>query len=139
MVGRDGCRVPIPWHGDAPSYGFGPAETSWLPQPAQWAALSRAAQTGVDGSTLELYRTALELRRSLGLGLGELTWAEGYDSFETIALHRPGGVLVIANLGEQPVAVPDGATVLVASAELIHTDAGLAVPTDVTVWLGVSS
>ena len=35
--GRDGCRVPIPWEADAPSYGFGPADASWLPQPAVWA------------------------------------------------------------------------------------------------------
>ncbi|GAB3859556.1 hypothetical protein GCM10029963_60990 [Micromonospora andamanensis] len=31
--GRDGCRVPIPWEADAPSYGFGPTDASWLPQP----------------------------------------------------------------------------------------------------------
>ena len=24
--GRDGCRVPIPWEADAPSYGFGPTD-----------------------------------------------------------------------------------------------------------------
>ncbi|MBC7403188.1 MAG: glycoside hydrolase family 13 protein, partial [Microbacteriaceae bacterium] len=31
--GRDGCRVPIPWEADAPSYGFGTSGKSWLPQP----------------------------------------------------------------------------------------------------------
>ncbi|MDF2443722.1 MAG: alpha-glucosidase, partial [Subtercola sp.] len=31
--GRDGCRVPIPWEAGAPSYGFGPADAAWLPQP----------------------------------------------------------------------------------------------------------
>src|SRR3954453_16320565 len=30
---RDGCRVPIPWSGDAPPYGFGPGTGQpWLPQ-----------------------------------------------------------------------------------------------------------
>src|SRR5262249_28395795 len=24
-LGRDGCRVPLPWSGSAPPYGFGPA------------------------------------------------------------------------------------------------------------------
>jgi alpha-glucosidase len=37
---RDGCRVPIPWAGDSPSYGFGPGSASWLPQPPEWAGLS---------------------------------------------------------------------------------------------------
>ncbi|MFD9357529.1 glycoside hydrolase family 13 protein [Streptomyces sp. NPDC060031] len=68
---RDGCRVPLPWSGAEPPYGFGPAG-SWLPQPAGWGALSVAAQTGDPHSTLELYRAALELRRALpGLGAPE--------------------------------------------------------------------
>ena len=62
---RDGCRVPLPWSGELAPYGFGPAgsELSWLPAPATWRALSVAAQTGVPGSTLELYRAALRIRR----------------------------------------------------------------------------
>ncbi|MEU9038172.1 glycoside hydrolase family 13 protein [Streptomyces sp. NPDC048352] len=68
---RDGCRVPIPWSGDEPPYGFG-AGGSWLPQPRGWAGLSVAAQTGDPHSTLELYRAALELRRAMpGLGAPE--------------------------------------------------------------------
>lgn len=34
---RDGCRVPIPWTGEGPSYGFGPAP-GWLPQPTGWGS-----------------------------------------------------------------------------------------------------
>ncbi|MFF4265764.1 glycoside hydrolase family 13 protein [Streptomyces virginiae] len=68
---RDGCRVPLPWSGAEPPYGFGPAG-SWLPQPAGWGDLSVAAQTGDPHSTLELYRAALELRRAMpGLGAPE--------------------------------------------------------------------
>ncbi|MER6198657.1 glycoside hydrolase family 13 protein [Streptomyces sp. NPDC001586] len=68
---RDGCRVPIPWCGAEPPYGFGPTG-SWLPQPAGWDGLTVAAQTGDPHSTLELYRAALELRRAMpGLGAPE--------------------------------------------------------------------
>ncbi|MGW6981919.1 glycoside hydrolase family 13 protein [Streptomyces sp. NPDC054932] len=68
---RDGCRVPLPWSGAEPPYGFGPTG-SWLPQPAGWGDLSVAAQTGDPHSTLELYRAALELRRAMpGLGAPE--------------------------------------------------------------------
>ena len=41
------------------------------------------------------------------------------------------GTLVLANLGTEPVALPEGSTVLVASGPL--TDDGL-VPLDTTVW-----
>ncbi len=74
--GRDGCRVPIPWEGGAPSYGFGPSEQSWLPQPEVYGELAVDRQVGVPGSTLELYRTILRLRRELGLGRGELSWLD---------------------------------------------------------------
>ena len=56
--GRDGCRVPMPWEGDAPSFGFGPRDESWLPQPEVYGDLAVDRQTGVEGSTLELYRHA---------------------------------------------------------------------------------
>ena len=63
--GRDGCRVPIPWSGDRAAVGFSPPDgaDAWLPQPADWAALTVAARTGDPGSMLELYRAALRLRR----------------------------------------------------------------------------
>ena len=60
--GRDGCRVPQPWEADLPAYGF-TTGTPWLPIPDSYAALSAAAQLEDTGSTLSLYRRALELRR----------------------------------------------------------------------------
>ncbi|MFD9305727.1 glycoside hydrolase family 13 protein [Streptomyces sp. NPDC060048] len=88
---RDGCRVPIPWSGGEAPYGFG-AGGSWLPQPAEWAGLSVAAQTGDPHSTLELYRAALELRRALpGLGspdAGPLTWLSAPEG--ALLFTRPG-------------------------------------------------
>jgi alpha-glucosidase len=80
-VSRDGCRVPLPWNGDVPPYGFGPAgcDLSWLPSPPAWAALSVTAQTGDPTSTLELYRAALRLRREHPALADEgktITWLE---------------------------------------------------------------
>ncbi|WP_350347931.1 glycoside hydrolase family 13 protein [Agromyces sp. G08B096] len=125
--GRDGCRVPIPWEATAPSYGFGPTDASWLPQPAQWAELARDRQQGVPGSTLSLYQDALRLRREHDLGSGTLEWLDGFDA-DTVAF-RNGDVTVVANTGSAPVALPGG-TVLLASGEL---DGSL--PADTTVWL----
>jgi alpha-glucosidase len=129
--GRDGCRVPIPWEGDAPSYGFGPTDNSWLPQPPEWAEYARDRQRGVPGSTYEMYRTALRLRREYGLGRGALVWLESSDD---VLAFRNGDLLVVTNFGPAPAPLPDGAQPVHASAAL--TDDGR-VPTDVTVWARV--
>ena len=43
---RDGCRVPIPWTVDGPSYGFGGGRLTGCRSPRAGAALSVEAQTG---------------------------------------------------------------------------------------------
>nr|WP_240897149.1 glycoside hydrolase family 13 protein [Kineococcus vitellinus] len=131
--GRDGCRVPIPWSGEEPSYGFGPGSASWLPQPPSWRELSVAAQSGAEGSTLELYRRLLAVRREHGLGLGALRWVDLPGAGPDVLAFRNGDVLVVANLGAQPVAAPAGARALVASGEL----PGGALPTDTAAWFAL--
>jgi alpha-glucosidase len=126
--GRDGCRVPIPWEADAPSYGFGPADASWLPQPAVWAEYALDRQVDVAGSTYELYRSALATRRERGLGSGSLVWS---NTGETALAFRNGELLTVTNFGAEPVELPAGARVLLSSEPL---DADGRVPTDVTVW-----
>jgi alpha-glucosidase len=126
--GRDGCRVPIPWEADAPSYGFGPTDASWLPQPPLWAEYALDRQRDVPGSTYELYRTALRLRRAHQLGRGTLEWLSSGDEVLTF---RNGGLTVLTNFGAAPVPVPAG-EIVAASAPL---DGDGAVPTDVTVWV----
>ncbi|MFI5891190.1 glycoside hydrolase family 13 protein [Actinoplanes sp. NPDC051513] len=128
VVGRDGCRVPIPWEADAPSYGFGPSDASWLPQPAVWAEYALDRQQGVPGSTWELYRAALAARKEHGLGSGTIAWQQAPD--EALAF-RNGDVLVLTNFGDAPLPLPGKATVLLSSEPL---DADGRVPTDVTVW-----
>jgi alpha-glucosidase len=132
-TGRDGCRVPIPWVQDAPGFGFGPSERTWLPQPAAYGTYAVDRQVGVEGSTYELYRTLLRVRRGLSLGTGSLTLVEGYGE-DVVALVNAGEgrdrVLVVANLGAGAVRLPEGVHVLVSSAPIVD---GL-VPTDVAVW-----
>ncbi len=106
---RDGCRVPIPWSGSVPSYGFGAGSASWLPQPSSWARLSVAAQVGVEGSTLEFYRAALGTRRAeAALGDGPLVWLDAPAG--VLAFRRPGdpGVTCVLNLGAAPALLPAG-------------------------------
>ncbi|MBY8876455.1 glycoside hydrolase family 13 protein [Actinacidiphila acidipaludis] len=119
---RDGCRVPIPWSGGEPPYGFGPVAggPSWLPQPPEWAGLSVEAQTGVAGSTLEMYRRALELRRlhpALGAGTA-VTWLDAPEG--VLAFRREGGpgeqgFVCTVNLTAEPVTIPTPGPVLMSS------------------------
>jgi alpha-glucosidase len=127
--GRDGCRVPQPWEADAPACGF-TSGTPWLPQPAAYTALSAAAQLEDTGSTLSLYRRALELRRLhpgfAGTGLGWFGAPLG-----CLAFRRVGTTLVCAlNTSTVPVPLPPGDPLL-ASGPL--RDALL--PPDAAVWL----
>ncbi|MGW5459669.1 glycoside hydrolase family 13 protein [Streptomyces sp. NPDC003996] len=125
--GRDGCRVPLPWTTDGPSYGFGPG-AAWLPQPSSFAAYAVEAQTEVEGSTLELYRTALRLRRKL-LGGETLTWTPDAPA-GVLDFARSEAWRCLANLSGRPVPLPPG-EVLLASSPLD----GRVLPPDTTVWL----
>ena len=65
--GRDGCRVPMPWSGSAPPFGFSANPDTWLPMPTDWAPLTVAAQIEDPTSTLSFFRVALKLRRSISV------------------------------------------------------------------------
>jgi alpha-glucosidase len=125
--GRDGCRIPLPWEGDAPPYGFSPdaGVRGWLDQPDGWTELTVAAQSRDAASMLSLYRAGLRLRRTL---TGGLTWIPSDD--RVIAFARDAGFVCVVNFGPEPVPLPPG-DVLIASGEL----EGGAVPEDTTVWL----
>ena len=126
-VGRDGCRVPLPWTADGPSLGFGDGPAH-LPQPAWFAEHAADAQDGVEGSTLELYRAALALRRRLQTA-EELEWLET-GSPDVLGFRRPNGWTSVTNFGATAVPLPDG-EVLLSSAPL----ADGALPGGTTVWL----
>lgn len=131
-AGRDGCRVPMPWVKDAPSFGFGPSEATWLPQPEVYGDLAVDQQDGVAGSTLEFYRRMLRERHARELGSGSLTWVEGAgDDVVAFVNSRDGheDLWVVTNFGE-PVALPDDAFVVLSSGEADS----LTVERDVTVW-----
>ena len=106
-VGRDGCRVPIPWGGNEAPYGFGPGDGQpWIPQPADWASLTVDAQTGAEGSTLEFYRAALAARREFAWTAGEEV--ELLDLGTDVLAFRRGPVTVVLNCGDGRRRAPRG-------------------------------
>jgi alpha-glucosidase len=128
VPGRDGCRVPIPWRGDAPPFGFGPgAGQPWIPQPAAWAALTVEAQEDDPDSTLSFYRAALATRRTFATTAGDDV--ELLQLGEDVLAFRRGPVTVVLNCGTTPVPLPDG-EVLLASGPVETT-----LPPDTAAWL----
>jgi alpha-glucosidase len=113
--GRDGCRVPLPWEGAEPPYGFSPDGVEpWLPQPAHWRDLSAAASSDTPGSMLALYRDALHVRRHhKALGDGDLTWLDSPP--EVLLFRRDPDLLCAVNLGSEAWPLPVHDRVLLAS------------------------
>ncbi|GMA25560.1 alpha-glucosidase [Luteimicrobium album] len=133
-AGRDGCRVPMPWEAGAPAYGFSPDGAAWLPQPSSYAAHAVDVERTTPGSTFDLYRTALATRKAEHLGTGDLAWLDVFADDPHVVALRNRDVVVLANLGGAPVALPTGAEILVASGELTDDADAVAVPSDTTVW-----
>jgi alpha-glucosidase len=125
VKGRDGCRVPIPWSGEEPPYGFSTG-TPWLPQPTDWAGLTAEAQEADPSSTLGLYRTALRVRReSEVLGDGELIWRESGHP-DVLAIERPGdgAILVLLNVSDTERLLEIEGEVLVSTGVVEYDDGG---------------
>ena len=133
--GRDGCRVPLPWSGDAAPFGYGPEGTvPWLPQPAEWKNLTAQAQQQGPGSMLQLYRAALRLRRALpalAAGTG-MAWLP--SPADGLCYQRGAGadaVTVMVNLAAGAVPLRPHQEILLSSGPL----PGGQLPPDTAAWL----
>jgi alpha-glucosidase len=132
--GRDGCRVPLPWSGDEPPFGFSSSPGTWLPQPASWRELTAERQESDEGSMLWLYRRALRLRRELALGEVPLEWVAA--SPDVLAFRRGQGFACVVNVGDEAAPVPpslSGGRLLLASGPV---DEAAVLPGATAVWLG---
>jgi len=139
--GRDGCRVPLPWSGQEPPFGFsadpepaGLGSEPWLPQPKTWKDLTVEAQCGDPASMLGLYRAALARRRAepaLGDGSsdGDLTWRPTPDG--VLAFDRGPSFTCVVNLSQDSVELPAEGSVALCSGALQD---GL-LPPDTAVWI----
>ena len=129
-VGRDGCRVPLPWEAGAnESNGFSSTGKAWLPQPDIYKNYSRNLQEGVTGSTLEMYKQALAIRKELDLGQGSFEWVKELCSSNVLAF-RNKEILVIHNFGSESIAYGDEEHLI----SSLDQGAGK-VRTNETVWL----
>ncbi|GAA5230489.1 glycoside hydrolase family 13 protein [Arthrobacter cryoconiti] len=136
VKGRDGCRVPLPWTAAGPNFGFG--ATPWLPQPKWFGALAADVQDGVAGSTLEMYRAALRLRRELQSD-ESLEWLSLPDA-SVVHYRRPNGWEVLTNFSSSAAPLPSGvdpSKVVLSSSikESSPAEAAALIPGETTLWL----
>jgi alpha-glucosidase len=109
--GRDGARVPMPWSGARAPFGFTTGK-SWLPMQDSWQEFTVESELADPGSSLNLYRKALKLRREKFAGSGEITW----QSTTGLLSYERGEITVVINISAQ--AQPISGQVLLASQEI---------------------
>ncbi|WP_458113295.1 glycoside hydrolase family 13 protein [Arthrobacter sp. R1-13] len=141
-LGRDGCRVPLPWSAEEPHNGFGNGQEPWLPQPESFKQLARDAQAASPSSHLNLYRRMLSTRRELGLGAGSLSWLENYCTASSLA-YLNGSTLVVMNLNHEPLDLPGGRVLLRSGSAAPVSDQSLAdlghrLGSNETVWMKIT-
>ncbi|MDR0847939.1 MAG: glycoside hydrolase family 13 protein [Propionibacteriaceae bacterium] len=135
-VGRDGCRVPLPWTADGPSFGFGTG-SAHLPQPGWFADYAVSVEAAESSSTLNLYRKALKLRSQLQ-GAEELEWADAPES--VLHIVRPGGWHAVINFTKEPQQIEVGEVVLNSDPSWVPDETtdgrgGLStIPPETTIW-----
>ncbi len=140
--GRDGGRVPLPWRGDAPPYGFHDTVVTdampalWLPAPPGWADFTVESQSRDASSTLAQYRSMLRLRHSHpGLvDLDNVTWPDVPEG--VFAFRRSCGFSCVVNCTDAPINSPIGGVVLTASDGSVQADNGVVLlPPDTGAWI----
>jgi alpha-glucosidase len=99
-LGRDGCRVPLPWTDDATTaFGFSsvplqPGHHAWMPQPAGWDAYALDRQQHDPAAMLGHYRRMVATRRTLEAA-SPLEWVSAGDG--VLAFTR-GDALILMNV-----------------------------------------
>jgi alpha-glucosidase len=128
--GRDGCRVPIPWQGSRPPFGFGPGSAQpWLPQPDTWSGLGVEEQERDEDSMLALYRRAIRIRQdTAGFATTSLTWNPSPSG--VLDFQRAGGVRCVVNISGRPIDLDPTWEVIVASEPV-----SAQLPPDAAAWL----
>jgi alpha-glucosidase len=143
-LGRDGCRVPLPWTND-PETSFGFSTRSgdeapappWLPQPDDWGRFARSTQDDIAGSDLDLYRTLIDARRKHAQTQPIAT--ECLDLGPGLVAVRRDRLVAVLNMTVDPLTLDMGHEALASAQPVVasepaemHTPG--VIPPDSTIW-----
>jgi alpha-glucosidase len=133
--GRDGARVPLPWSGDQTPFGFS-SGSPWLPIPNEWGEFAVDAQKADPASSLNLYRSALQIRKSNLVGAGEIEWVDrGKDGL--VSFTR-GKFAVYLNTSSASIEIPTSGTLTLGSNSEVRMANGLLfLPAASAAWLAI--
>jgi alpha-glucosidase len=133
QVGRDGCRVPMPWQRGRPHAGFS-VKAPWLPMPAGWDRLAVDAQLASAGSMLGFYRSVLAFRRTLGGVLdADMRWSPAPAG---VLAYQRGRLKVAVNFLARPVEIAARGSLLIASQPRVLLKSGkLILPANSGAWI----
>jgi alpha-glucosidase len=105
VLGRDGCRTPMPWSSEEHEGGFTTAPEAWLPLPQHHRRLAVETQDRDPDSLLNKYRRLIHWRRRQpALTSGELQLLPSADPVLAFLRRAPEQTLLFAfNFSAQPV------------------------------------
>ena len=131
--GRDGCRVPLPWHRGRPNAGFSTVPP-WLPMPAGWDQFAVDAEAGSTASMLGHYRRAIDLRRRLARRLPyHMSWCLAPEG---VLAYTRGALTVACNFLSRTVHLESCGRLMMASDPLVSHRAGrLTLPANSAAWV----
>ena len=112
-LSRDGCRVPLPWSDQGPTFGFNDTSATWLPQPSTWGSIALSVQENDPTSFVNFTRELVAVRHRLSASLS-ITWDCDSDG-DVVTLSRGEDFRCLVNMGATPVGVPEGWRVVLAS------------------------
>jgi len=137
VIGRDGCRIPLPWDESSPNCGFS-AAAPWLPMPEGWGKKSVSSLRADPGSILHLYRKALSARRDLLLDTpGNVSWLDAPEGCLAYERDTEAGTLRVAcNFTAQPSDLPAAGKLVLASNDAVKCERGvITLPADSAAWV----
>ena len=105
-VGRDGCRIPLPWQSTASNLGFGKGKPPHLPQPQWMSQYAVDLEESDEASTLSMYRQAIHIRQEQNAA-EELEWGS-LTTESVLHFSRPNGWEIVLNCGNRSVPLPSG-------------------------------
>jgi alpha-glucosidase len=135
-LGRDGCRVPLPWSAHQPHFGFS-SHTPWLPQMSSYGDYAIESEVSDPESSINFYKKTLEIRKhhpALG-GEGQITFLESEPG--VLAFTRVPGLVVVANTTDGSIQMKlEAQSILHQSGHGVNYVADLLdLPAHTTVWL----